>query len=92
MLKLKPTTRPNTFQVEGELTVHEVEQFYQKLLKKKKQIPTLTLDVAKLTGIDTAGTQLLLSLKKSGGTILMKDCPQPVLQILQQVNLDNQLS
>jgi anti-anti-sigma regulatory factor len=76
----------NTIKFEGEATIHTVESIVEAL--KALDLSALTdvsLDLAGLSGIDTAGVQVLLSVRASFEKCAVHSCPVEVRQRLEHV-------
>jgi anti-anti-sigma factor len=66
MLQIVPSTQNGRtiLKLEGELSIYEVSEARQELRTRLEAAPDLELDLSGITGIDTAGLQVLYWLKQ----------------------------
>lgn len=77
----------------GEATIHNVFQVREKLLAILTQFPQVTsFDIDNLSDIDTAGIQLLLSLKKSHPSMIFHCRNDRTLELVTFLGLADILS
>ncbi len=85
----------NTIIIKGSLVVAEIETAYPKLEPLLEQVSnSITVDLVNVEEVDTAGLQLILSLKKTAeesGSFYIKDLSNPLKEAIRVSGLDQVL-
>lgn len=77
-----------TLSICGELTIFSVTDIRNRLQEALAEVDTLSVDLSKVTEIDTAGLQLmLLAKRKPGKTVDFCKHPDVVLRLIDLANL-----
>jgi anti-anti-sigma factor len=73
---------PSLLTFDGEITIHNLEQFQEQLLSVLGESAEITVNCKDLTYLDTAAFQLLVSLKKSIGKrpLVFQDVSSAILE------------
>ena len=81
----------HVLKVTGELTIYHAAEAKLRLDEELARDPSMELDLAEVTELDTAGAQLLLWLKRTGRNqgqaIAFANHSPAVLEVLDQLNL-----
>lgn len=86
------TYEDGSLKLSGEATIHDVEPLREALLAAvATQVPGRMLDLSGLVALDSAGIQLLVSLKRSVPDLKVHSCPQPLRDALDKLGLANHL-
>jgi len=79
--------------LEGELTIYEAEQLKDKFLNYAKKHQSITVDLSKVTEIDTACFQILLAVKREfiaqKKEFILKSHSSAMLEVMQLFNMQN---
>lgn len=68
--------------LEGEITLHNLENYYEQLLSALQDPDGVTITCAGLTYLDTAAFQLLVALKRSLGQrpLVFQEIPSAIME------------
>jgi anti-anti-sigma factor len=79
----------------GELTIYQAKAIKTTLLAAIGSQPRLEIDLSQVTGIDTAGVQLLLLAKREasrrGGELRLAGHSEPVIKVIDLLNIGGEL-
>lgn len=77
--------------VEGEMTIYQASDLYEKFKKQLATCDSLEIDLQHITEMDTAGVQILLALKReanaSGKTVSMIMHSEPVIEVFELISI-----
>ncbi|GAB7128122.1 hypothetical protein JCM19000A_26290 [Silvimonas sp. JCM 19000] len=80
-----------TLHIEGEFNIYQADQLKPQLLAELSALEAITVDLAQVEEIDTAGVQLLLMLKQEAARqqkpISFVNHSKPVLEVFELCNL-----
>lgn len=80
--------------LEGELTIYQASEVYEKLGKQLTACETLELDLHAVSELDTAGVQILLSLKQAATaeekTMIMTLHSEAVVDVFELMNISHE--
>lgn len=73
---------PSLIPIEGEITLHDLERFYELLQSALQDPDGVFLSCEGLTYLDTAAFQLLISIKKTLGNrpLVLQKVPEAILE------------
>lgn len=83
MLQIKTDGSNSFVRIDGPLTIYEVAEFQQQITEAWPAEGELSIDLAGVSEIDTAGLQLLLALRKSlGEQLTLQQHSNSVIELL----------
>lgn len=83
MLQIKTDGSNSFVRIDGPLTIYEVAEFQQQITEAWPVEGELSIDLAGVSEIDTAGLQLLLALRKSlGEQLTLQQHSNSVIELL----------
>jgi anti-anti-sigma factor len=69
ILSVKKSKKSTRVRLGGELSVYQTRELKDALLENLRGSPALEIDLSRVEGMDTAGFQLLLALKKESSAL-----------------------
>ncbi|MEQ8660910.1 MAG: STAS domain-containing protein [Gammaproteobacteria bacterium] len=75
------------FALAGELTIYTADPLRDALLSRVVPTQPLTLDLAAVSELDTAGVQVLLVARRLAGTLAINAAAPPVATVLERLGL-----
>jgi anti-sigma B factor antagonist len=86
---IKVDIESRTLKISGELTIFSVASARESLLEAMAQTDELTVDLAGVTELDSAGLQLmLLAKRKQGKVVHFRDHPDAVLRLIKLARVE----
>jgi len=83
VLQIKTDGSNSFVRIDGPLTIYEVAEFQQQITEAWPEEGELSIDLAGVSEIDTAGLQLLLALRKSlGEQLTLQQHSNSVIELL----------
>ena len=80
--------------IEGELTIYQASDVYEKLRKQLAACNSIDIDLQCTTEIDTSGVQILMSLKREakaeGKPVTLSMHSEPVVEVFELMNIANE--